>query len=129
MTPEEANRILAEYMGWEHFSRVEDEMGYKAYSPLLSIWCMFGGIDSEPLWSESLDALVPVWEKMRYQYEETMFDVSLRIDLDHKLSSIWMDDYQHSFGDNPPGSDYESGETIQEAAAIATAKAIQELKK
>ena len=104
MKIKEANEIVAEYMGF----------GFNATETCL--------VDKDhnlsALYSDSLDALVPVWEKLdvrHFRYENRYgnyfsihygtndaYDTKTRVD--HMITS----------------------ETIQEAACIATAKAIQE---
>jgi hypothetical protein len=106
MTSQEANKIIAEFMG----VKVEDDCPYTE--------AMHGGemtkVYGSPYFS-SLDALVPVWEKLN-------------------LDGGWVYDScggKESWIITFTGKE-ESGEwcpTIQEAAAIATAKAIQEMGK
>jgi hypothetical protein len=100
MTPQEANKIIAEFMGNINPvpSNIDElsEKQKKIYQP----------------YAYSLDALVPVWEKMKlrqyFSYESGIFRI-----------------YKSKHRNNWSGI----GKTIQEAAAIATAKAIEELKK
>lgn len=94
MKTEEANYIISEYMGtWMK----RDSSG-----------CWLPNPDYL-----SLDALMPVWEK-----------------LDAK--GVWEIDLRCGFGLRPYTDlvyvIYEKADTLQEAAAIATAKAIQEVK-
>jgi hypothetical protein len=108
MTDEEVNKIIAEYMGSNIIGEHEcKDCGNILLSDLNyrdgSIWGMIR-------YTESLDALVPVWEKLRdsfdiyYEHRYREFDLGLGRSTS---SSI--------------------GNTIQQAAAHATAKAIQEL--
>ena len=107
MTPETANKIIAEYMGGP----------YKGDS-------MYCSLDGETIIPDiedqikehylSLDALVPVWEKLSNR---------------NTLSMVTGDDIRVYY--SPQITNYRQivqAETIQQAAAIATAKAIQELK-
>jgi hypothetical protein len=100
ITPEQANKIIAEFMGGH------------SKSPIIKF--EFGdGVQHRPVnYFESLDALMPVWEKLEF------------ID----LRCAWIDnkyDFTLSLNDNYTYR----GKTIQEAAAIATAKAIMEIEK
>lgn len=94
MTPQEANRIIAEYMGWI-------------------------GLDNHTLNNEanfiSLDALVPVWEKLG---NTIAFEGLLHRKRISRFDIIKNDRISHT-----------DKCTIKEAAAIATAKAIMELEK
>ena len=105
MKAQEANKIIAEYMGNTNPVPVNlDKLSarqLKMYLPYMY----------------SLDALVPVWEKLST--------------IDLRLCGVGYDchfyetniGYKFKLADN-----FSEGKTIQEAAAIATAKAIQELK-
>lgn len=92
MTQEEANKIIAEYMGVP-----EDSIGYS--------WSNY---------SKSLDALVPVWEKMR----------ALQVNVQWAIKS-------HTVFISSLHGNWQRGDSldIKQAAAIATARAIKELKK
>lgn len=114
MRIEEANMTIAKYMG---FDRIQNDgkcdfCGQKNYT-FFEIdgggECMFG------TYSESLDALVPVWEKL-----ECFIDISGRKDSKEK-AEVFMPYMKTGL--------YETGKTIQEASCIATAKAILELQK
>ena len=101
MTPQEANKIIAEYMG-------------KAWA---NEWLLLEGYIS-------LDALVPVWEKLDLPCDYEF--LSPREAKDPR----WTFRIQKGFKDNgKPTNNYQwqCENTIQEAAAIATAKAIKEL--
>ena len=107
MTTEEVNKIIAKYLGNDAIynmkkcyrgSPTEDD----AYGALLYPF------------HESLDSLVPVWEKLK----EVMC-------LDPCEKSCVNMDYSGFYIDH--GDFNAKAVTIQEAAAIATAKAIQEL--
>ena len=64
----------------------------------------------------SLDNLVPAWEKLEVEIHNTSF-----------YGDVWM--IVLSFIDRElPSLDWCTAKTLQQAAAIATAKAIQELK-
>lgn len=100
MNSQEANKIIAEFMEWELFKETVSD-----------------GIFHRPLFTLSLDALVPVWEKIGKYPNMT------------KWSGLYSCEFQISIG---KGFKYKIVEccnhkgTIQEAAAIATAKAIKE---
>ena len=111
MTTLEANKIIAEYMG----------VDLPVYD---LIWG--DGTKAKPIHSliyNSLDTLVPVWEKIRKE-DNGVVDMSLRLfGRGQPLEAhLWVDDVLiHSV--------WASAATIQEAAAMATAGAIQELEK
>lgn len=101
MTPQEANKIIAEFMGnkWDRDRvAITEEDGFTHY---------------HTPYSKNLDALVPVWEKLKLGTcgESLIFNKN--------CMGNWEADFY--------SGDSES-ETIQEAACIATAKAIKELK-
>ena len=106
----EANKIIIEYMGEDYRSCCQS--------------CGRGHVD----YSESLDALVPVWGKLR---ENGVF-INKMTNRSYNHFSMFSDK-KGSIGVDYPASKpfdfYESidNETIQVAAAIATAKAIQSL--
>lgn len=97
MTPEDVNKIIAEYMDlrgqWNG-----KEYVYKSYS-------------------DSLDALVPVWEKI-YQIPGVTSKLSLRCLLDCARDILRWTSVSRSLEDLTP---------IQEAVSITTAQVIQEL--
>lgn len=94
MTANEANKIIAEYMG----------MRVGIFWKFLGCSLRWGAF-----YTESLDTLVPVWEKL--DMNETHFY--------QESATLYHDDF-------PDGVDGK-GKTLQEAAAIATANLIQEL--
>ena len=108
MKIEEANRIIAEFMV-ENVETISETHGY---------FRMFGhnSQNYKKLYTASLDRLVPVWDKINER----------RVTLENFGSNKG---YLGSYNaDLNPSHNYESGgDTIQEAAAIATAKAILEL--
>lgn len=97
MKSEEANKIIAEFMGTGVWVPVDNDCG-----------------ELETLYSWSLDALVPVWEKL----DKKPICISQGI---NQCEGKWFVQYGLFDGGER--------ETIQEAAAIATAKAIQEMGK
>lgn len=101
MDKNEVNKIIGEFMGW---TRNEEGTG----------WYTDGKDFIAPWWTESLDALVSVWEKLELSQIRIGDSFGLEQTLIFKgvESSIWSE-----------------GETIQEAAAKATALAILELEK
>ena len=108
MTPQEANKIIAEFMGYE----TDGSVIAKA---IAVVKVSDGEPDYIGAYSEYLDSLAPVWEKLN-------------------LDGGWVYDScggKESWIITFTGKE-DSGEwcpTIQEAAAIATAKAIQEMGK
>lgn len=99
MKNEEVNRIIAEYMGTKFNHICIDHADVDKYL------C--------DLYTESLDALVPVWEKL-----EKGFEIKLSIFTHAKTAMIYDASLSDGYGDK-----------VQQAAAHATAKAILELKK
>lgn len=105
MDNNEVNKIIADYMGWELSEGracvlliIKDEIH-----------------NTSDLYTDSLDALVPVWETLQYDIQiETEFDDGFRgwgvccLQRDYRVYSG-------------------THRTIQEAAAHATARAIKEL--
>ena len=114
MDIQDANKIIAEYMG---FKIVSDGISELIEGPSGTLRILKG------TYSNSLDALVPVWEKL----EEVNVFVN-RFAPHGKFVELCSD---------KKGKDYlpwdcfhyhkHEGTTIQEAACIATAKAIKEL--
>ena len=101
MSLEEADKIIAEFMGMyivgEYIHEKDDRGEYCHHV----------------VYSKSLDALVPVWEKL-----EEIGELDFERD-----SKKWY------FGiDLPIGYEYGEHKSLQQAAAIATAKAIRSLK-
>jgi len=109
MTPQEANRIIAEYMGDKSPVPVNlhelSEKQLRQYLP----------------YAHSLDALVPVWEKARI-FNVCQFDFN-RLGNSYEFT-IFQDRPDKEYGNQW----YAKESTVQEAAALATAKAIKELK-
>ncbi len=95
MQKQEARKIIAEYMGYRD-----------AFNPC----CGKNDIEIEKY--SSLDALIPVWEKIRKG-----FNINLINSVDKYYCSVNNGEYYKD----------DFAETIQEAAAIATAKAIREI--
>lgn len=114
MTLEEANKIIAEYMGTT--IEIIESINYAApttYDKIITKDYKY----TSKWYSESLDALVPVWEKMRaaeFKFVNIEYDCcGWFLDIDDKTDV-------RKYG--------RIGLSIQEAACIATAKAIKELK-
>ena len=109
MNDNEVNKIIAEFMGG--YTDKYDEEYVTVVKP----------------YTISLDALVPVWEKLD-TFNKTTFEGIL-------LGYCWGDKDLHTssfvdyaFGEMQHYHYYGSHNTIQQAAAHATAKAILELK-
>jgi hypothetical protein len=100
MTDQEVNKIIAEFMGREIVKR-----GYCWF--LLDCMCELTSV-----YTESLDALVPAWEKLKLRQIKIgdSFGIEQCTLFKGIETGVWSD-----------------GETIQQAAAHATAKAIQEI--
>lgn len=113
MTTNEANKIIADYMGavYREYSglyRYEWEHGLYGY-----------GLD-EFLYSHSLDALAPVWERLNFDPTFIRVVPSLQWHCELMKITLLGPDSGEQVG-------YGLAASIQEAAAIATAKAIQAL--
>lgn len=118
MTDQEANQIIAEYMGL----RVDRYFG----SLSMLIVNSSGQSAEVSSYTKSLDALVPVWEKMAKDirfwggimvYSCIVKGVKQSFDVEsNNQDELHLETYS------------EDKETIQQAAAHATAKAILELK-
>ena len=104
MTNEEANKIIAEYMDKLPIV-ITERVGIKI---------------TQRLEFFSLDALVPVWERI---HNKTLWNIEMMSDTMNAFEIEW-----HHFGVTKVKHEGELNETIQEAAAIATAKAILKLK-
>ena len=109
---ENCNKIIAEFMGFEWRGQFKERIKDLPYLKLFKndqeySYCM--------PYSHSLDALVPVWQKLDWNYSYITFFI------DYKKSTCRI----HSTKRDIDSERY----TIQEAAAIATAKAIQEMGK
>jgi len=114
MEIENADKIIAEYMGYEVDSThiyTGSVLGYRITGENTYI--------KNNHFSASLDALVPVWEKMSNFWNELDFNLSpdkkpfFNIDYFIGRDCYCINSY---------------GKTIQEAACVATAKAIESLK-
>ena len=102
MNSDEANRIIAEYMG-------NELGGYYV--------CNTEDCDEIKTYGDSLDALVPVWSQLA-TVDGFRFSNRLTIFKDKSVSDV---------STSRGICCLEEGKTIQEAAVIATAKAIKEL--
>ena len=116
MTNNEVNKVIAEYMG-EEYCKLPDNRS--------AIKFKIGNSQSvlkENYYSNSLDALVPVWELLkavsypRFYMNENGFNCSMSVEIDRGYRDLKFCEVYDQ-------------DTIQEAAAHATAKAILELKK
>ena len=102
MTPQEANKIIAIFMG---LTVSEDQNG------VLCEWVDSLSYGYPLAYNKSLDSLIPVWEKIRRG-----FNIDLIKSVDNYYCSVNNGEYYKD----------DARETIQEAACIATAKAINE---
>lgn len=121
MTEMEANKVIAEFMGecWhDHIVQGQCQRCFKLLAGKVRV-----------IYTRSLDSLVPVWEKLRVNFsfiskedetpEDTRSGFYRPIEGSYRA---WLREYQ--FSDTYSAD----GETIQQAAAFATAKAILEIK-
>ena len=99
MTPEESNQIIENYM--ESYPKYPNGEG----------------LTRKYYWI-SLDSLVPVWEKLKFDQLDIIKGIGPARGL--FFSTVMVNNENYDGGEQP---------TIQEAAAIATAKAIKELTK
>ena len=106
MTDQEVNNVIAEYMGCT--IDIEDGVEY-----ISNDICQLGN-----LYTESLDALVPVWERL-FLIDET-FNIEMDYDDEHGF-------YWKCYFDKQVN--YINQTSPQQAAAHATAKAIIEINK
>ena len=115
MKADEANKIIADFMGYGIAKKVNGVPF--ATSPIPKAKYRLED------YYLSLDALVPVWEKLEF------FDNEEFITTDNEVTiKKWHGDGEWLFMFNEiEGVGF--GRTLQEAAAIATAKAIKELGK
>ena len=105
MTPKEANRIIAEFMGFEWDGFPDGDIGIVTASQVCQ------KTYSMNLFTTDLNALAPVWEKLGYSAAASA--------ISRMKMFLFKPQALQAIGEN----------TIQEAAAIATAKAIQEFEK
>lgn len=107
MNKEEANKIIAEYMGYRLVKC--DDMGFDTWEH-----------DTNPSYIDipntphyvSLDALVPVWEKLKVDRHSCSY--ALKNEVCFTISHNKLNNIEQSFGN-----------TMSEAAANATAKVIK----
>lgn len=114
MTDEEVNKIIAEFMCLD----IREVNGNQLY-----VW--EHNDMASALYTESLDALVPVWEKLS---EDNPSCDTIKIDLVKGNESASFVFWNRSFFHDGEIKYYSEGKTTQQAAAHATAKAILELK-
>ncbi len=128
MNDEDVNRVIAEYMGILDVKSEYDQF-LKRYITFYEIKdSIIGNVVREVLYTKSLDALVPVWEKM-----------SLTKPFDARFG-FWGDGLNFDIIKNVKGvnhtvasaCNYEEGSQITyslpQGAAYATARAIKEMK-
>jgi len=115
MNDNEVTKIIAEFMGWKYCARHSPSpvFTHEKYSEKYEYENYFK-------YTESLDALIPVWEKARIS-NVCQFDFN-RIG----------DNYEFLIFQDRPDKDYGNSwhakeHTLQQAAAHATAKAIKDL--
>jgi len=113
MKDEEINRIIAEFMG-----NSKDCHGNNWDYALLENVRTDGGYDAWAMYTESLDALVPVWDKLEC-HEVTAWNKHSSWGISFEVGR--MVNGRYDYIDCP-------AETIQQAAAHSTAKAILKLR-
>ena len=112
MNDNEVNKIIAEYMGL-----TEDSFDYACMCTMRESCPACNSFAAEELlnkFTTSLDALVPVWEKLTVEF--SLIDGHFHILKDNHENDIICTEFVYQ-------------KTIQQAAAQATAKCIMELEK
>ena len=123
MDSNEANKIIAEFMGY-YYIGIENKRLEDLPCLILTRKCDGERIYKYP-YSESLDALVPVWQKLKEDFDLYHFDIGFN---GNEFSvDITFENKAEALDDTIMRSNCAWSNTIQEAAAIATAKAIKEL--
>ncbi len=113
MTAEEADKIIADFMGF-HYNSI------KSYG----FDCNRSGVAQiRALFSKSLDALVPVWEKL---YKEGNIHEPEVLQITSRLSDGWCARIIWEHHDGPIPIFKVIQNSPAEAAAIATARKIKE---
>jgi len=114
----EVNKIIAEFMGYH---LVSDEEWHNENPGKLLYHAVDDQTDYIDRYTKSLDALVPVWGKLREKYEYYRLKLEIYpnvgVDTVMKINKQWINE-----------SNLSKDKTIQQAAAHATAKAILELR-
>jgi len=119
MKTEEANKIIAEFMGHELYCSEGVLMGINGGRVGTSVDP--SAFYVLPIYSKSLDALVPVWKKL---------NLELMLDFILTHGKMTVNTWECRIYSNRGGSLFKhEAITGQEAAAIATAKSIRELNK
>jgi hypothetical protein len=112
MKKEEASRIIAEFMD----ARIENVVSWASKNKYQRV--VTHGGSYRALYTDSLDALVPVWEKCIDQKHPPIHKTSNKLMLGFFASRVMLHaqciQYMHGF-------------SFKQSAAIATAKAILEL--
>lgn len=110
MSIEEANEIIAKYMGYTRFNE-----GWNTNTKGDGIhWVCYD-------WFKSLDNLIPVWQKLENHHLE---GIKINLAIKHvELYTFPIGGYGHSTSES---FDF-SNSTPQEIALLATAKVIQEI--
>ena len=120
MLAEEADKIISEFMGWRAEKLVASSAGPLWISPS-------GNPGIIPSYSQSLDALVPVWEKLKQGICPRSIGVGIYpkyYDTPDSCLAVKVFGYEDIEDFTLSATD----KTIQEITAIATAKTIQELR-
>lgn len=126
MTPQESNKIIAEFMSWEKNLTGKTKDGRFIPSEMW-IYDKDDKYIIRPekalfIFSSSLDALVPVWKKL------TVVDITMKPDANPSANFFSLIHHRYRpESHNIFNSENNTGKTIQEAAAMATAKAIESL--
>lgn len=121
MNTDQADKVIGEYMGWVWDEANAEWRDYVDPQNLSGGTCPCG----DP--TKSLDALIPVWEKLEKIDERGWLEYAA-FDFFGEYRLFWFGEKEGYY--EPDNKHFKSeGKTIQEAACIATARCIQELSK
>lgn len=122
MTDQEVNKIIAEFMGYT--VKLNSVIGIDGTNEDLMGISGKLGISHLTRYTQSLDALVPVWEKLHLDHKAIFDEITLDINKLRYGNAAWFTEISYdSCEAHHMATEFK---TIQQAAAHATAKAILE---